>query len=58
MAFMLVSIILPFSASSDAGGSSSVTVTIDITDVNDNRPVFANSIYYASVIENTPQGRY
>lgn len=36
--------------------TSSARVTVTVTDVNDNRPVFEKPFYEATVVENTPQG--
>ncbi|XP_076869832.1 protocadherin Fat 1a isoform X3 [Brachyhypopomus gauderio] len=38
--------------------SSEVTVMIDVTDLNDNAPVFSQSIYEASVSELAPRGHF
>ncbi|XP_035385759.1 protocadherin Fat 1a isoform X3 [Electrophorus electricus] len=38
--------------------SSEVTVTIDVTDLNDNAPVFSQGIYEAAVSELAPRGHF
>ena len=41
-----------------AGGETNATTKVSITvhDVNDNSPQFADTVYHASVQENTPRG--
>ncbi|XP_059918577.1 protocadherin gamma-A6-like [Gadus macrocephalus] len=36
--------------------SSSITLALQITDVNDNQPLFENTSYEANVVENNPSG--
>lgn len=36
--------------------SSKASVIVTVTDVNDNAPVFADDVYFASVPENAPGG--
>lgn len=40
------------------GGETTATTQVSITvqDINDNAPQFAQSVYYATVLENTPRG--
>lgn len=38
--------------------TGSTTLTVSITDVNDNEPVFMPAVYFADVDENSTLGRY
>ena len=42
---------------SDGTHTSTATLTINLTDVNDNAPVFGSSFYIGSVAENSASGK-
>ena len=47
---------VPMQARNPGGPSTSVTVTIEVLDVNDVTPQFTQEIYNAAIVENRPAG--
>lgn len=42
---------------SDGTHTSTASLTINLTDINDNAPVFGSSFYIGSVVENAVSGK-
>lgn len=38
--------------------SEPITITVAVSDVNDNSPDFSEEVYYVTVVENSPAGTH